>query len=314
MLKEIRIYGQPAANLLLKLNSSYINISLLKENIFMIVPINYRNVMPGRYLITDNARVFEIDNKRNTVTDITDRASYLDKSIGYYCIYLYDKTNHKNNYLLHRLVIGSFMGDEPNLVVDHLNMNKTDNRLSNLEYVTSRENLRRAAVAYGKDYELMSEDLVRNICELLEKGYHATKIMKELSLPNNAAMMTSIVAIYMRQRWTDISKDYNWDVDDIRLKIYSKEDLKLIAYMIYYSGYGPKEIAERFPKYDLKKLNQVVKKMNQGKLYKKFLEEAGSTTIGKGKPPRDSDGFMRLIPTPLGVKQLRKIRQDLNRS
>jgi hypothetical protein len=160
----------------------------------------------------------------------------------------------------------------------------------------------------------MSEDLVRNICELLEKGYHATKIMKELSLPNNAAMMTSIVAIYMRQRWTDISKDYNWDVDDIRLKIYSKEDLKLIAYMIYYSGYGPKEIAERFPKYDLKKLNQVVKKMNQGKLYKKFLEEAGSTTIGKGEPPRDSDGFMRLIPTPLGVKQLRKIRQDLNRS
>ena len=55
--------------------------------------------------------------------------------------------------------------------------------------------------------------------------------------------------------------------------------------------------------------------MNQGKLYKKFLEEAGSTTIADGiDPPRDSDGFMRLVPTALGVKQLRKIRQDLDRT
>lgn len=276
----------------------------------MIVPINYRDVAPNRYLITDDARVFEIDNKNNTFVDITNTARR-NKSDGYWLISLYTINEHKKPYPLYRLVIASFQGDRPDMVVDHLDMNKDHNYLKNLEYVTLRENFKRAANSYGKEYELMSEELVRDICRLLEKGYHATKIMKKLGLPNNSAMMTAIVTIYRRQRWTDISKDYEWDIDDIRLKIYSKDDLKLIAYMIYNSGYGPKEIAERFPKYDLKKLNHVVKKMNQGKLYKKFLEEAGSTTIGKGNPPRDSDGFMRLIPTPLGAKQLRKIRQDL---
>ena len=281
----------------------------------MMTVINYRDVIKDHYYITDDAKIFEkIDGK---LVDISDKIR-VNKSDGYCMIQLRSTTGYKKSYHIHRLVIGSFNGDRPDLVVDHLDMVKTNNHLSNLEFVTYDENLRRAAKAYGKRYrELFSEETVRSICELLEKGYNSRKIQRILGLSSadkkeQSAMDDSIVRIMYRINWTSISKDYNWDIDDVRLKVYTKEDLRLIAYMVIYSGYGPSEIAKCFPKYEYKQLNQVVKKMNQGKLYKKFLEEASSTTIAEGMdPPRDSDGFMRLMPTALGVKQLRKIRQDL---
>lgn len=44
---------------------------------------------------------------------------------------------------VHRLVMLAFHG-KSDLTVDHLNMNKQDNRLENLEYVTVVENTKRA--------------------------------------------------------------------------------------------------------------------------------------------------------------------------
>lgn len=62
-------------------------------------------------------------------------------------------TKSKNGYLIirvkwkrmyvHRLVMLAFHG-KSDLTVDHLNMNKQDNRLENIEYVTVVENTKRA--------------------------------------------------------------------------------------------------------------------------------------------------------------------------
>ena len=284
----------------------------------MMVPVKYRDVELNRYYVTDNAIIYEKINE--DFINLKDSIR-INKSDGYWQVTLCNIQGVRKTYPLYRIVIGSFLGDRPDMVVDHVDMNRNHNQLSNLEYVTYDENLRRAARVYGKAYrELFTEDQVRQICELLEKGYNSRKIQKTLGLLSSdkrkqAAMDDSLMRIIYRVSWKHISKDYTWNVDDVRLKVYAKEDLRLIAYMVIHSGYGPKEIAERFPKYNLKQLNAVVKKMNQGKLYKKFLEEAGSTTIAEDMEPlRDSDGFMRLMPTALGVKRLRKIRQDISQS
>jgi len=70
--------------------------------------------------------------------------NYLD-SRGYMSRLLSKKSKHKI-YKVHQLVAISFLNHKPketNLVVDHINNIKTDNRLENLQIITSRENVSR---------------------------------------------------------------------------------------------------------------------------------------------------------------------------
>lgn len=57
------------------------------------------------------------------------------------CLRLDNSDVHK---YVHRLVLQAFLGDNPGLQVNHKNGIKTDNRLSNLEWVTAAENLAHA--------------------------------------------------------------------------------------------------------------------------------------------------------------------------
>lgn len=64
-------------------------------------------------------------------------------SVGYYIVGLHKNRNQKTNQV-HQLVAESFLGHTPcgyDLVVNHINKNKLDNNLYNLEVITHRENI-----------------------------------------------------------------------------------------------------------------------------------------------------------------------------
>jgi hypothetical protein len=69
---------------------------------------------------------------------------------GYMLVNLCKHSTSIKSFLVHRLIAGAFFGKSP-LAIDHLNGNKTDNRIENLEYVTNREN----SVRYFKKKSLL---------------------------------------------------------------------------------------------------------------------------------------------------------------
>lgn len=83
-----------------------------------------------KYEVSNLGKIRKISTKRELIGHINH---------GYRVVSL--TKNYKNtNKRVHRLVLQSFTGDKPDLVVNHKNGIKTDNRLENLEWCTISEN------------------------------------------------------------------------------------------------------------------------------------------------------------------------------
>ena len=79
---------------------------------------------------------------------------------GYLQVYLY-KNGNKKSYLVHRLVIESFMGkplDKDYYSINHLDENKTNNNINNLQYCTHKYNCN-----YGTRNERATKSITNNI-------------------------------------------------------------------------------------------------------------------------------------------------------
>lgn len=73
-----------------------------------------------------------------------------------YCRVVLSKNNNLKTYKIHQLVAMSFLNHTPcgfKLVIDHINDIKTDNRLENLQIVTSRFNCKKNQTNYSSQYK-----------------------------------------------------------------------------------------------------------------------------------------------------------------
>jgi len=106
--------------------------------------------VPGfeRYEVSDQGRVRnkETDKLLNPSTD----------SYGYLKLKLYNPQGVKQ-FKVHRLVLLVFKGPSE-LHTDHINMDKQDNRILNIEYVTNRENCFRRATLKDNGKGLVGVD------------------------------------------------------------------------------------------------------------------------------------------------------------
>ncbi len=94
---------------------------------------------PGLYEVSNLGRVrsFSVDAKQP-------RLLRPKKTKEGYLSYVFCKDNKKRSFLAHRLVLRNFTEGNHSLTCDHIDMDKSNNCLENLRYITRQENIRRS--------------------------------------------------------------------------------------------------------------------------------------------------------------------------
>lgn len=91
------------------------------------------------YKISSEGKIISFKNGKEII-----RKPHFDSRKKYLIVSL-SKDGNVKNFLVHRLVAETFLGKrEKKYEVNHKNLDKTDNRVSNLEWVTRKENMRHA--------------------------------------------------------------------------------------------------------------------------------------------------------------------------
>lgn len=113
---------------------------------------------------------------------------------------------------VHRFVAEAWIGNPDNLPeVNHIDCNRQNNSVSNLEWCTHSYNIEysydtKGRSATGEDNArcITTEEEVRQVCELLVAGITSAKI-RDRGYDYNL-----VRAIKSRKNWTHISKEYSW--------------------------------------------------------------------------------------------------------
>jgi hypothetical protein len=122
-------------------------------------------------------------------------------STGGYCYLSLSKDAQGKKHLIHRLVMLAFAGDSE-LQVNHKDGDKTNNHVSNLEYVTSRQNLRHCIDVLGKKRgegtgvaKLKTEDI--------QKIRGDSRILREIAADYGVTLQ-AIHHVKARKNWAHI--------------------------------------------------------------------------------------------------------------
>lgn len=169
-------------------------------------PIIYDDIKKGYYINKSGEIYSEISNR------------YLLGNIdayGYIRVKLRRNSEPKEKtYKVHRLVKIIFDPVEnfENLTVDHLDGNKQNNDITNLDWCDSSENIKRAIknkLIFKSRRELTNEEVI-NICEWLQKGY-SPKMIAQKFYPNDIIKKSRIISEILRGRhWKDVSCNYKF--------------------------------------------------------------------------------------------------------
>lgn len=156
------------------------------------------------YRITEEGRVFSLNyNRTGKIKELaycSDKDGYLGVSLTNFGKCRFTK--------IHRLVAESFIPNPRALpCVNHLDGNKTNNRVDNLEWVTYKQNSRHARRTGLRDSVLgsnnhkskLTEEEVLQIRKKRSKGEVLTKLAQEFDVGTS-----TIHSICRRETWTHI--------------------------------------------------------------------------------------------------------------
>lgn len=99
----------------------------------------------GRYKVNNLGEIINIRTGK--------LLKYQENFGGYLKAYLYDDNQRRSTYSVHRIVCSVFHENPQNLPqVNHINMNKHDNRADNLEWCTQSQNIKHSFDNGGREH------------------------------------------------------------------------------------------------------------------------------------------------------------------
>lgn len=185
--------------------------------------------MVEKLIIYDNIKpIYYIDENGNIKNKNTNKyLKYAITAAGYQTVGLQQNDNSRKIYYVHILVAEIFLFKPENAEqVNHIDKNRSNNNIHNLEWCTQLENLEhqftnknkpviaRANNNWGKisrgsenGMSKINEEQCHFICKLLSEGYSRQEVIDKCEFYISYDI---IRFIHQRKRWKHISKDYIW--------------------------------------------------------------------------------------------------------
>lgn len=164
-----------------------------------------------RYEVSNLGRLRSVPRKWHTERGVAEGRllkTSIDKA-GYEQIKLRGSTGNEKSATVHILVAAAFIGPRPEgNRIDHLDADRSNNKLSNLEYVTTSEDIRRmyernggrpAFKGAGNPMAKVTDQKVRQIRRLAAEGMTYRQLAKEYGITPKHAYK-----IVRREEWQQV--------------------------------------------------------------------------------------------------------------
>jgi hypothetical protein len=192
------------------------------------------------YVSTDGKVYSDLSGKIKELTQTETQFGYLDASVSV-------GNGNSIKKRVHRLVAETYLPN-PLLLreVDHIDCNKKNNNLENLEWVSSKENKRRARLnglydnTIGENHHnaILTEDIVHSICKCLQDGMRNKDVSELFGIHKDL-----ISHIKIGDLWRPISSQYIFRIKRTNRK--SSEFIHKVCQAIK-EGYNNREIHGMF--------------------------------------------------------------------
>ena len=171
---------------------------------------NMASIGFSKYSITEEGRIYSHKSNR-----FLNPYKSIDKAGGYFVHSLWNDDTKQKLVKLHRIVAIMYIPNPENKEqVNHIDGDKSNNKASNLEWCTAKENSQHPVKnkLYGRNTDSSrrvrretTTEKVHAICKLIQQGLTNYKIADELDVCRKV-----VERIKNRKRYTEISKDYTW--------------------------------------------------------------------------------------------------------
>lgn len=207
------------------------------KSIFEEKPLICNGEIYSKYTISPYGKITNSNTDR-TLKPREMKNSHGEHLQGYMIVDVYDDSGVKHTRLLHRLVAEAYIDNPDNLeTINHKNGDKHRNYYSNLEWASYRDNnlhsietgLAKRANCENHQNATLTNDIVHNICKLLEQGYLYQDIVSELNLGHIENIISKIKMIKTGNSWKSISSQYKLSSYKNMKHINSEQDIRNIC-------------------------------------------------------------------------------------